>query len=85
MLSPTTMSERSLRSRGGSFSNVSMHAGNYTGRSLGGRSEMSDASAMSVSPRIMPEGGGSKWEDELNPPSNVPTLSFQQKEEPREV
>jgi hypothetical protein len=31
-------------------------------------------SAMSVSPRIMPDGGGSKWEDELNPPDNVPTL-----------
>ena len=41
-------------------------------------------SAMSVSPRIMPDGGGSKWEDELNPPDNVPTLhmlEFQTKNE----
>jgi hypothetical protein len=35
---------------------------------------MSDASAMSVSPRIMPEGVGSKWDDEVNP--DVPKLDF---------
>ena len=46
------------------------------------------SSAMSVSPRIMPDGSGSKWEDELNPPDNVPTLhmlEFQTKNEGEHV
>jgi len=67
------LTERSLGSRSLSFS---LHnGGHHTNRSVGGRSEMSEASAMSVSPRILPDGGGSKWDDELLP-EDVPALEL---------
>ena len=69
MLSPSERSSLGLGNRSLSFSmRENDGSGNYTGRSnvsIGGRSEMSEASAMSVSPRIMPDGGGSKWDEEI--------------------
>jgi hypothetical protein len=76
MLSPSERS--SLGNRSLSFSmRENDGSGNYTGRSnvsVGGRSEMSEASAMSVSPRIMPDGGGSKWDEEI--PEGVTVLDL---------
>ena len=76
MLSPSERS--SLGNRSLSFSmRENDGSGNYTGRSnvsIGGRSEMSEASAMSVSPRIMPDGGGSKWDEEI--PEGVTVLDL---------